>query len=315
MIVLAAPMESLRIAHTHRFATCWKIIRADGTTYYFTTHDRPLSIPVANHTETYVPVSSVAPSARQKLAQLQDRNLEVRGVIDASSISFADLFAGKFRSATVAEFVVDWRYPWAGNFGVTQYVMGQISFNGEYWECQMQGITVRMKQPIGRTYGRICDANFCDARCGLHSSDFLVSYTVASVVTSQTTFTATGTAEANDFFSAGNILWSTGANAGINTDVLSYTASGNTFTLTIPATGAIQVGDTFEALAGCDKTYTTCNNRFNNIVNFRGFPFVPGTDRLIQTPNPPTSSSGTSSASTDPTQTGLPGPPAPVFGP
>lgn len=43
----------------------------------------------------------------------------------------------------------------------------------------------------------------------------------------------------------------------------------------------IQVGDTFSAVAGCDKTMTVCKNSFSNIVNFRGFPHLPGRDRLI----------------------------------
>ena len=28
--------------------------------------------------------------------------------------------------------------------------------------------------------------------------------------------------------------------------------------------------------AGCDKLFTTCRDRFQNAVNFRGFPHMPG---------------------------------------
>jgi len=34
---------------------------------------------------------------------------------------------------------------------------------------------------------------------------------------------------------------------------------------------------------GCDKTITTCFSRFNNVVNFRGEPLVPGLDRMLET--------------------------------
>jgi hypothetical protein len=34
-------------------------------------------------------------------------------------------------------------------------------------------------------------------------------------------------------------------------------------------------GDNFVVYKGCDKTMTICQNRFSNLANFRGFPFVP----------------------------------------
>lgn len=40
----------------------------------------------------------------------------------------------------------------------------------------------------------------------------------------------------------------------------------------------IAAGDTFAVTAGCDKRLPTCRDRFNNVVNFRGFPHIPGND-------------------------------------
>ena len=34
-------------------------------------------------------------------------------------------------------------------------------------------------------------------------------------------------------------------------------------------------GDAFTVYAGCDHTQATCQGRFNNLANFRGFPYVP----------------------------------------
>jgi uncharacterized phage protein (TIGR02218 family) len=45
----------------------------------------------------------------------------------------------------------------------------------------------------------------------------------------------------------------------------------------------IQVGDIFTIVAGCDKLKETCIAKFNNILNFRGFPDVPGIDKLLAT--------------------------------
>ena len=54
-------------------------------------------------------------------------------------------------------------------------------------------------------------------------------------------------------------------------------------TLVLPMGSDIAVGDSFNIIAGCDKTVSICSERFNNIINFRGFPDIPGTDKLLTT--------------------------------
>ncbi len=51
----------------------------------------------------------------------------------------------------------------------------------------------------------------------------------------------------------------------------------------MPMPYAIMVGDSYSVVAGCDKIFSTCAGRFDNAVNFRGEPHVPGTDRILET--------------------------------
>jgi len=44
---------------------------------------------------------------------------------------------------------------------------------------------------------------------------------------------------------------------------------------------ATVIGDTYSMSAGCAKTLDTCRVKFNNVVNFRGFPHVPGMDKMV----------------------------------
>jgi uncharacterized phage protein (TIGR02218 family) len=46
----------------------------------------------------------------------------------------------------------------------------------------------------------------------------------------------------------------------------------------------VAAGDSFTVTAGCDKQFQTCHDRFNNVVNFRGFPHIPGNDFVISYP-------------------------------
>jgi len=46
---------------------------------------------------------------------------------------------------------------------------------------------------------------------------------------------------------------------------------------------AIAPGDTYSMHAGCAKGFLIdCKGRFNNVRNFRGEPYLPGLDTLIQ---------------------------------
>jgi uncharacterized phage protein (TIGR02218 family) len=57
--------------------------------------------------------------------------------------------------------------------------------------------------------------------------------------------------------------------------------TGGAFSLFLPMGDSIAIGDTGTAVAGCDKSFATCRDVFNNVVNFRGFPSIPGNDRLF----------------------------------
>jgi uncharacterized phage protein (TIGR02218 family) len=82
------------------------------------------------------------------------------------------------------------------------------------------------------------------------------------------------------YFDFGLVTWTSGNNNGLSMEVRSYIPG--TFTLQLPMPSLIQVGDTYSAKAGCDKLFPTCRDRFNNAVNFRGDPYFPGNDKILQ---------------------------------
>lgn len=56
--------------------------------------------------------------------------------------------------------------------------------------------------------------------------------------------------------------------------------SAGQFDLQLSMAHPIAVGDTFEAVAGCDKLLATCRDRFQNVINMRAAPHLPGRDAL-----------------------------------
>ena len=46
----------------------------------------------------------------------------------------------------------------------------------------------------------------------------------------------------------------------------------------------VEPGNMVRLTAGCDKRMETCRLKFSNILNFRGFPDIPGEDWLVAHP-------------------------------
>ena len=51
--------------------------------------------------------------------------------------------------------------------------------------------------------------------------------------------------------------------------------AGTSLTLLYPLQSVPAAGDSFTVYFGCDHTPGTCQSKFNNLANFRGFPYVP----------------------------------------
>lgn len=104
--------------------------------------------------------------------------------------------------------------------------------------------------------------------------NFTVSYTVAA-----------DSREVDDWFRYGAVNWQTGNNAGLVMEVKSSNATSATLELFLEMPFDVQVGDELTVYAGCDKRLNTCINKFDNVLNFRGEPYVPGQDELMQYPD------------------------------
>lgn len=119
-------------------------------------------------------------------------------------------------------------------------------------------------------YQTTCLHTLYDSDCGLNRATFGVGATVSS---STKNIVGCGLTNPSGYFDLGYVLWSTGALAGIRRTIKSYIPG--VVTLLNPLPVAPLSGDTFTAYPGCDKSQSTCTNKFSNVINFRGFPYVP----------------------------------------
>jgi uncharacterized phage protein (TIGR02218 family) len=142
-------------------------------------------------------------------------------------------------------------------------------------------MTQRLAQQIGQNYSPSCRADFADSRCKLNLADYRVTGTV-TYVNSRRSFEDSGRSESRNYFNAGLIRFLTGENAGSSREVKYF--SEGLIICELPFAFDVAAGDTYELWRGCDKRLQTCRDRYNNVINFRGEPFVPILDSLVSGP-------------------------------
>jgi hypothetical protein len=83
-------------------------------------------------------------------------------------------------------------------------------------------------------------------------------------------------AEDTGYFARGVIACTSGANAGQRRTVKHYIkGTPGQIRVANPFLSAWAVGDGFTLYPGCNKSKATCADKFNNLANFRGTPYVP----------------------------------------
>jgi uncharacterized phage protein (TIGR02218 family) len=263
---------------------CWVIMRGDGVTQGFTDHDEDVAVgAVVCRAGTGLTGSE----ATQKLGLSVDSS-ELSGALNDDSLNEDDLAAGRYDAAAVELWLVDWSEP-SLRVLLAKGTLGEVKRAGTAFTAEVRGISERLNQDSGRLYTASCSADLGDSRCAIDLTNPAYRGDGTVVALSGTSnFSASGLgAYDGDLFTAGKLTFTGGANAGISVEVKSHRNSGVvTLELWQQMPEPISPGDTFIVTAGCDKRFATCHDRFNNIVNFRGFPHVPGNDFVVRYPVP-----------------------------
>lgn len=277
---------SLLVKGIHRFATCWKLERTDGTILRFTDHDTTLKIGGFD----YTPASAPLASAKQR-KQATPQNSELRGALNV--ITEDDLRRGKFRGCKVTEFVVDFKYPFAGStptgpgsFIENHYIFDDTYHDGETWRAVIRGKSLKLMASVGRVVDRTCWNDLGDEKCGVDLGPHTRTGEVLSVSDSRRIFTIDIQDEADGWYEEGVLTFTSGDNNEYAAEIMVYSATeGGLIELYLNTPGTITVGDTFSIVPGCKKRFDEdCGEKYANKPNFGGFPHSPTTDETLKTP-------------------------------
>lgn len=275
MKTIAGALETHLQQTTTTLAICWKITSTGGTILGFTNHPSDLVVSGVTYRAAY----GFSPSSVDTNAGLAVDNLDVKGLFNVSGLALADIQSGKWDYATVEVFLVNYSSVSDGTIKIRKGTVGEFRLDRQNFMAEIRGLFQAYSRQIVELYSPACRADLGDTRCGVTIGTYTVAGTVTAV-TSKRVFVDTGRTEASDYFNGGLLTWTGGVNSGRAMEVKDWTNGSKTFELVLPMLSTIAVGDTYSVYAGCDKTLATCRDKFNNVVNFRGEPYVPASTKV-----------------------------------
>jgi uncharacterized phage protein (TIGR02218 family) len=258
-----------------KLATCILLTRTDAAAFGFTTHDQPLVIGAV----TYEPAASFNPTDIASKNNLDTDNVEAEALLDSSTLTEDDLRAGRWDFAAFRIFQVNWSDLSMGDKKDRAGHLAQVTVNRQTFVAELLGLMESYTISIGEITSPGCRANLGDARCTVALGPFTVTGTIDSAGTDLFSLTDAARTEAAGYFAEGVIAFTSGTLNGLAYEIKSFSA-GVLVTKTPLAYDA--TGCNYTLHAGCDKKRTTCRDRFANVVNFRGEPWLRGVDAAVQ---------------------------------
>ena len=260
---------------------CFILTRRDGARQGFTDHDDDI---VLNDVICRAGTGLSAREATTRLGLSLDGS-EIAGALSDEGLTDADLVAGRYDAASVETYLVDWSEP---SFFVlmAKSVIGEVRREGEAFAAELRGLADPLAQESGRLYTVTCSADLSDARCRVNLDDarFRRAGAIANL-RGRSSFAVSGLDDViEDWFTAGRITFTSGANAGLAMEIKRHRPDGGAIVIDLwqAMPELLASGDTFTVSAGCDKRFATCRDRFGNSTNFRGFPHIPGNDFMMR---------------------------------
>lgn len=290
MKTIPGPLQTHLNGDATTLALCWAILKRNGTYIRGTTHDRDIVIDSGTYAGTYSSASNITPSNVQSNSDLAVDNLDVSGAWSDGTlrvdVSRADIESRNLDFASVRIFFVNWADTTQGQIPVRSGFLGQPTYdtNGSY-TTEIRGMAQLLQINIVQTFSDKCTVKrLGDARCKLDVVALSITATATTVASRRELIVSGIGAQPAGYFSLGNLLGLTGANAGFLRQIRVEDETGH-LVLFEPFPNDIAPDDKFTMSPGCDRLPLTCLTKFDNLKNNRAYgALIPGVDLLLAGP-------------------------------
>lgn len=261
----------------------WVVRRRDGRVFGFTDHDTDLMIEGVLCEAS----SGMDASAVESSTGLAVDNSQAVGALSSLGISDLDIETGRFDGAEVIHWLVNWQQP---EQTILQFrgTIGEVRRGNGAFEAELRGLSEALNNPVGRTYLRQCDRLLGDVKCGvdLFAEGFVAEDAVDTSKGRRVIELKHLSTFEEDWFAQGKVTWLSGPNEGAEGLVKVDYRRGPVHVVELWEETRFPIGngDRIRLHAGCDKQAGTCQEKFGNFFNFRGFPHMPGEDFSLTYP-------------------------------
>lgn len=262
----------------------WKITRRDGKVYRYTSLDRDLVF----GGNVYKACGSLDPSASDNSSIMGSVGSQtLTGIIRDDGISEAELFGGLFDDAYVTSDLVSFDDPTFVPRRLASGWIGQITQGRVVHSLEVVSIGARIEQQaLVRVVSPTCSHKFGDAGCGVNVEAMKIPAEITRVMDRGLFYVSVvNPGEDARQWANGRVRFLDGVNAGVVREFKSIDFATGLLSLWALTGLAPAPGDKIEILPGCDLTREGGCTAYANIINFGGFPDVPGTDAVLETPN------------------------------
>jgi uncharacterized phage protein (TIGR02218 family) len=262
---------------------CWLLTRADGVQFGFTDHDRVLTFEEV----VFRPESGMRAMALSQSTGLAVDNTEALGALSDAAITEADIVAGRYDGARIEAWLVQWEAP---ENRVLQFrgQLGDLTRSGGAFRAELRGLSELMNIATGRVYQRGCSAVLGDSACrfDLAQAGYWAEGAIVAVEGHRVFWLSLSESFEGRWFERGRCEVLDGAAAGLVGAIKIDRIEGDLRRVELwdRLRAEIRPGDRLRLTAGCDKDMQTCRLKFGNLLNFRGFPDLPGDDWVMAHP-------------------------------
>lgn len=236
---------------------CFHLRLIEGGELFLTSHSEEISVAGRQ----YLTSSGVALKELSLCDSAEDYAI-LSGIYEEGGISSDLQITDAEISASV---LISGRLEGVFCFTVTKFDRFDLSF-----QIRLEPLTYRYNHEALLKFSKSCRASLGDSKCGVEIERLQKVATIEKV-DGNNLYLREALAE-DGYFSGGRIVLQA-AEQKISASIVKYT--GKLLVLAKELCVPIQPGQQALLYPGCDKKLITCCNKFNNVLNFRGEPYVP----------------------------------------
>jgi uncharacterized phage protein (TIGR02218 family) len=255
-----------------------------------TSHTRDLTLP--GHSGVAFKASrGGVPTTVDAEAGHDSAGLQIESVFDDEAVTKETVEYGDWSGAKFEIYTVNLTALGMGQLVEFAGRVGQVQTEGPTFNAEARPLTSVGQGQVGKLAVARCDVvhfadKYLENRCKIDPAATLLDggpVTVTGTVTSAADgqeFVDSSRAEGADYFSNGEVTFTSGPLAGRTFVVRSYDAGAKKFVFRRAAPVRIGAGWAYSAVRGCPRTPEFCGGVAGNIINYRGERFITNMEKI-----------------------------------